>query len=82
MKYSDIDWVFLTHTHLDHCFYASLFQNVKIVGCKTIHDRDVEFSQKGKIPKMGLKIIATPGHSNEHCSLVVPTEKGVYVVAG
>jgi len=29
-----------------------------------------------------MEIIQTPGHSPEHCSLVVPAEEGIYVIAG
>ncbi len=82
LKVDDIDFVFLTHNHLDHALLAGIFSNARILTTEEIYKNDNQIAHGNIIPDSDLKIIQTPGHCNEHCSLVVPTEKGVYVVAG
>jgi len=82
LRYAEIDYVFLTHTHIDHAYSLALFNKAKVVDYELIYDNDKELPHHGKLGKSGLEIISTPGHSDDHCSLVVPTEKGVYVAAG
>jgi len=81
LKPNDIDWIFLSHTHIDHSYNMAYFPQAKVIDLETIYDKDDEYDHGGKIPSTDLKIIPTPGHALEHCSLVIPTNKGVYVVA-
>jgi glyoxylase-like metal-dependent hydrolase (beta-lactamase superfamily II) len=74
--------VFLTHNHPDHVFLAGIFQNAGAVDELYVYSSDVITKHNGLIPGTDLKIIRTPGHMEEHCSLVVPTERGMCVVAG
>ncbi len=82
LKPSDIDFVLLTHNHGDHGLLAGIFENAKIITPTEIYDDDNQIEIQDKIPETDLEIIQTPGHSSEHCSLVVRTEEGIYVVAG
>lgn len=82
LKIRDIDFVFLTHGHLDHTLLAGIFPNARILTTEEIYKNDNQIAHGNIIPDTDLKIIQTPGHCNEHCSLVVPTEKGIYVVVG
>ncbi|MCX6818889.1 MAG: MBL fold metallo-hydrolase [Candidatus Aenigmarchaeota archaeon] len=82
LKTSDIDFVFLTHGHIDHSLLAGIFENAKIVDELYVYQKDVITKHDGVIPGTDLKVIRTPGHMEEHCSLIVKTEKGVYAVAG
>lgn len=82
LKISDIDFVFLTHGHIDHSLLAGIFENAKIVDELYVYQKDSIIKHNGIIPDTGLKVIRTPGHMEEHCSLIIETEKGVYVVAG
>jgi glyoxylase-like metal-dependent hydrolase (beta-lactamase superfamily II) len=82
LKTSDIDFVFLTHGHIDHSLLAGIFENAKIVDELYVYQKDVITKHDGVIPGTDLKVIRTPGHMEEHCSLIVETEKGVYAVAG
>ena len=82
LKPSDIDFVLLTHNHGDHALLAGIFENAKVLTPGEIYDNDNQAEQENKIPGTDLEIIQTPGHSPEHCSLVVPTEEGAYIVAG
>lgn len=74
--------MFLTHGHIDHTLLAGIFENSKIVDELYIYQKDAIIKHNGIISDTGLKVIRTPGHMEEHCSLIVETEKGVYVVAG
>jgi len=79
---SDIDFVFLTHGHIDHTLLAGIFENAKIVDELYIYRTKEIVAHNGTIPGTDLKVIRTPGHMEEHCSLAAETEKGIYVVAG
>ena len=78
----DIDWVFLTHTHIDHCFNMARFPKAKLIDWELIYEKDTERPHGGEIFGLNIQIVATPGHTFEHASLLVPTQKGIYVVAG
>ncbi|MCG2691957.1 MBL fold metallo-hydrolase [Microgenomates group bacterium] len=82
LKFSDIDYVFLTHNHLDTCYSVGSFPKVKAVDYLSVYEGDKSDLHGGEIPDTNLKIIHTPGHLYEHCSLIVPTDKGIYVIAG
>ncbi|MBU4000152.1 MBL fold metallo-hydrolase [Patescibacteria group bacterium] len=82
LKVGDIDFVLLTHNHLDHTLLAGIFPNARVLTTEEMYKNDNQILHNNKIPETDLEIIQTTGHAGEHCSLVVPTEKGVYVVAG
>lgn len=82
LKVEDIDFVFLTHNHLDHTLLAGIFSNARILTTEEIYKDDNQVAHGNIIPDTDLRIIQTSGHCNEHCSLIVPTEKGIYIVAG
>lgn len=82
LKTSDIDYVFLTHAHTDHVLLAGIFENAKILVGTEIYINDEQIERGDTIPETDISIIDTPGHTQEHCSLIVPTDEGKYVVAG
>lgn len=82
LKTSDIDFVFLTHGHIDHALLAGVFEKAKIIDELYIYQKDAIARHNGIIPGTDLKVVRTPGHMEEHCSLIVETEKGVYAAAG
>lgn len=82
LKTSDIDFVLLTHGHTDHSLLAGIFENAKVLTTEEIYSGDKQISHDNKIPETDLKIIQSQGHCPEHCSLVVTTAEGIYVVAG
>ena len=82
LKPEDIDFVLLTHNHADHTLLVGIFENAKVLTTEEIYDNDNQVEHNNKIPETDLGIIQTPGHSPEHCSLSVPTEEGIYIVAG
>ncbi len=82
LKAEDIQYVFLTHYHPDHAFGAAWFSTAKTVDYEYLYDGDRIVKHDGFLPGTELAIVHTPGHSPEHCSLVVPTNQGMVVIAG
>lgn len=82
LKTEDIDYVLMTHSHPDHNYLSAIFENAKALDDGLIYDNDKETEHNGKVPGTDLEILLTPGHEKFHASLVVPTEKGIVVVAG
>jgi len=79
-----IDFVVLTHTHLDHCILVGMFENAIIL------DNSDQYLQNGEIRRQadgvlgsGIQIIQTPGHDQFHCSIIVNAKNmGNVVIAG
>ncbi|MFH1589716.1 MAG: MBL fold metallo-hydrolase, partial [archaeon] len=60
---TDINYVILTHTHLDHCLLAGIFENASILDNSEIYTFDGKISEhEGKVPGTNIEIIPTPGH--------------------
>ncbi len=78
----DIDIVFVTHYHPDHILNIKLFPNHDIYDGDTIYRDDLEIEYENTyISGTDIKILETPGHAHEHCSLVVKVNNETYVVA-
>ena len=82
LKTSDIDFVLLTHSHLDHTLLAGIFEKAKILTTQEIYNGDNQIEHNNIIPETDLKIVQTPGHCPESCSIIVKTQEGVYAAAG
>ena len=80
----DIDYVFLSHRHLDHILLAGIFEKAKCVTFDTnlIYDEDVLLEFDKYVLGDDIEIVSTPGHVNEHLSLVVNTPEGKVAIAG
>jgi len=80
----EINFVMLTHCHMDHLILAGIFENAILL------DSGDQYLQNGIIKRQeenllgdDIKIIQTPGHDQFHCSIAVNTENmGKVVVAG
>ncbi|MDO8513049.1 MAG: MBL fold metallo-hydrolase [bacterium] len=79
-----INFIIVTHNHIDHCALMGIFPNAKIVDNDEISTLDGQFKKHdGSVPKTTVKIIPTPGHSNPHCSVLVEDDElGRAVIAG
>ncbi len=73
---SDVDYVVLTHYHLDHSLLTGIFENAKIIDNECVYSWDGKIeNHDGKIPGTKIEIIKTPGHDMFHCSVLVDTQK-------
>ncbi len=83
LKPEDINFVVLSHGHVDHSLLTGMFKNAKVISFESLlYDKDLMLEFKDDILGQDTKIIKTPGHSAEHISLVVDTNKGKYIIAG
>lgn len=83
ISYLDIDFVFLSHNHIDHILLAGLFPNAKIISYENyIYDNDHLIDIVDHFITKDVQRILTPGHSKEHFSLLINTDEGVFCFAG
>jgi glyoxylase-like metal-dependent hydrolase (beta-lactamase superfamily II) len=82
LKTSDIDYVFITHNHTDHCMLAGIFENAKLLSWDEIYYDDIQVAHKNAIPGTDLTIVRTPGHTADHSMLLATTKEGIYGIAG
>jgi len=78
----DIDYVLVTHWHVDHFLLAGIFPKAKILDNELIYIGDTAKKHKGVIPGTKFKIISTPGHDSSNCSLLVLTRGGLVAIVG
>lgn len=78
----DINFVFMTHYHPDHNLLTGIFIKAIVVDDSMFYQKDKQWDHQNIIPGTKIKILQTPGHEKFHGSLVVPTDKGIVVVAG
>jgi glyoxylase-like metal-dependent hydrolase (beta-lactamase superfamily II) len=81
LKISDINYVGLTHSHLDHYRNIGMFPTAKTVEFYGIWDKNSCVDWKEDF-SLGIKIIKTPGHSRTGISFIVNTSIGKVAVVG
>lgn len=82
LQVDDIEYIFLTHLHLDHSLLMGIFPKATIINFEAL-----TFGEKGTlvgetIPNTNIKILKTPGHEYAGASLLVPTKDGVVGIVG
>lgn len=84
LKTSDIDYVFLSHRHPDHVLLAGIFENAKYItfDANLMYERDLMSEFDRNVFGQDVEIINTPGHVQEHLSLIVSTPQGKIAIAG
>lgn len=78
---SDISFVYLSHYHPDHFLNLKLFLGIDVYDGEMIWSDDREMFHKGNLNIDGIEILKTPGHSDEHTSLLVETDEGKVCIA-
>jgi len=80
----EINYVILTHTHIDHCLLAGIFENAIILDDSSTYTFDGKIGgHKERVPNTDIEIIKTPGHDQFHCSVLVNDNKlGKIIIAG
>lgn len=72
---SDINYIVITHTHLDHCLLVGIFENAKILDSSCIYTFDGKITDhNSKIPGTNIDIIETPGHDQSHCAVLIDSD--------
>ena len=83
IKTSDINFVILSHGHMDHAMLTGMFENAKVVSFESLlYDNDLMLEFEKDFLGKEIEIIKTPGHASEHISAIVNTEKGKVVISG
>jgi len=84
LKPEDIDFVVVTHTHLDHSLLVGIFENAKVLDNSDVYSFDGKIGEHGgRVPNTDIEIIKTPGHDQFHCSVLINVEDlGKVVIAG
>ncbi len=85
LKADQIDIVILTHLHLDHSYNIARFVNARVFAW--MHEwRDRETlrieGMDGYKLLNAITILQTPGHAEEHVSVVVQDDQGTNIVIG
>ena len=78
-----IDLIFLTHCHPDHFLNIRLFPDTPVMDSYAVNEHDLVRPHRGRLPDgYTCTLLPTPGHSPDHCALLIPTEQGMVAVAG
>lgn len=72
---ADINFIYLTHYHPDHFLNIRFFPKADICDGETLWRSDKEYFYKNTIPQTDIQILKTPGHADEHTSLLVETSE-------
>ncbi|MDD5417917.1 MAG: MBL fold metallo-hydrolase [Candidatus Nanoarchaeia archaeon] len=81
LEINDVDYVFITHMHMDHIRNIGMFPDkTKIVEYYGMWER--EHKNEDYLLPEGLKVVRTPGHTPNCISLLVETSKGLIGICG
>lgn len=73
--------VFISHHHPDHVTQLGLFPNATLVDFWATYKDDIWSDHPDNYELApGIRVIRTPGHTNEDASLLVETEEGTYAL--
>ena len=81
LKNESLSFIYLSHYHPDHFLNIKYFPNLEVYDGTTLWTSDKEIFYEKRIPDTDIEILPTPGHTAEHTSLLVKTEKGMICVA-
>lgn len=83
LSLKDINYVFLTHYHMDHSLLTGIFENAPILYTSDIYSFDGTIRERGnEILGQEIEVIETKGHNSDCRTLLVKTNKGIIAVAG
>ena len=82
LKIDDINFVFITHSHIDHYRNIGMFPNAKVLEYFGIWEEDKDGEDWEEDFTENIKIIKTPGHNYDNLTLLIKTNKGVVAVCG
>lgn len=81
---TDIDFVILTHSDVDHIGNMNLFSDATFIGGNDVIQGDhfKEFFKETYVVDENVSVIHTPGHDNRSISVLVKTAKGLVAITG
>ncbi len=82
LKVTDVDMIYLTHTHLDHLLNLRLFPPLPVYEGNLRFYGDSMVPHGGFITGTSIQIIPTPGHTLEHTSLIFESAGKKVCMAG
>ena len=73
--------VVFSHQHIDHTLNAALFPNARFHDFAAIYMGDLwcDGDAEGRVLADGIRLIRTPGHTNEDISTLIESEAGLVV---
>ncbi len=77
----DVNFVCITHAHMDHYRNVGMFPNAKTFGCFGLWHGD-KFEKLNENLTKNIKIMKTPGHSDDSITLLVKTKIGKVAICG
>ena len=81
LSIEDINYVCITHSHMDHYRNIGMFPNAKALDFFGIWEKDTVDDWNPKFTD-NIEIIKTPGHDRTCITLLVKTDKGIIAVVG
>jgi len=78
---NDVNYVFITHSHIDHYRNIGMFPNAKTLEYWGIWDGSRAEDWKENFTE-DIKIIKTPGHNYDGLTLLVKTKEGIIAISG
>ncbi|MBW2966106.1 MBL fold metallo-hydrolase [Candidatus Woesearchaeota archaeon] len=81
LEIEDINYVCITHSHMDHYRNIGMFPDAKALDYFGIWDKDMVDDWNQKFTE-NIEIIKTPGHDRTGITLLVKTDKGIVAVVG
>jgi glyoxylase-like metal-dependent hydrolase (beta-lactamase superfamily II) len=81
LKPEDINFVFLTHSHIDHYSNIGLFPNAKLLEFFGVWEKN-RCDDWNENFSDNIKIIKTPGHDRTSLTMLVKTENGKVAICG
>lgn len=79
---ADVNWVCITHSHMDHYRNIGMFPKAKTLDYWGVWEADNSWKLKGGRLTENIRVIKTPGHSYDGITLLVKTSEGVVAVCG
>jgi glyoxylase-like metal-dependent hydrolase (beta-lactamase superfamily II) len=76
----DINYVFLSHYHPDHCLLMGIFEKAIVFDSVQYQNGPIGGETGEFLPGTDIRIIKTPGHTIDHASLLVNTKDGKILV--
>lgn len=77
----DVDIVCITHSHIDHYRNIGMFPKAKTLEYYGLWDKNTVADWSEDFTN-DIKIIKTPGHSDNSITLLVKTDKGIVAICG